>query len=195
MAEIQNVSGMRKSLSIAFLILCLIVMGSIFFFRSRIDFNNLSTEQLAVGGYYAYLWPEAYVSQFDWKLNISMRSFTWQCEFDIHDHWNPVKIQYTNPSKNLFVSEYISRQDGLWDSTETTSTIQVNANWIQNHMGEYYLSEGTTRLKVKDTLGIDVAFASNIDVTQLTDMIAQMKYIGSSQSYTNDPWTRACGTK
>ena len=162
-----------------------------------IDFNNLSIEQLTSSGFYAYVLPKDLVVNRGWNQTITMKSFNDHCvQFDTIPESNPIHIVYKDDNRTPFSLE-ISPVYQAWNRNRQITVIEVNADWIPNREAEYYIDEsGGITLKVKDQHNMDVVIHSWEDILgidEITDLISQLQYRGSSIDSSTNPWEQICG--
>jgi hypothetical protein len=155
--------------------------------------SGRSVDELKNAGYYVYAFPDQYESQHTWSKVIKFGSFDDQCkDFFANDNWNPIYVNYTDGSQNTFEVR-ISPQDRIWDSSKTTNEVTLNAAWIPEHKGVYYLTQnGGTVIKAKDSFGMDVIVTSFLSPTALADLISSLEYDGPNRSTISNPWQAAC---
>src|SRR5687767_7611297 len=186
-----------KGVFILGFILLALVIGSLAYFQTRIDFYDLSFQQLTNGGYYAYLLPESYTLPLGWKRNIrmGMGQFDWQCEGSHASNWNPVVVRYVDSSGKWLFDISIEEQDALFDDSKATDAITVPVNWIPTHRGISYPPPNGTRMKFKDRMGMEVVFSSYLKPDELVNLITKLEYVGPSVDMVGNPWKKACESK
>jgi len=174
------------------LVMIVLIGGVTIYLRNRVNFDDLSFDQLATGGYYAYVLPDTFTEQSGWTRTIHMNSFTWQCEWH-NDLWNPVEVLYKDKSGKLAFEINIEELDAIFEDSKATETVSVNADWIPTRTGTAYPLSNATYLKVYDTLGMEVVFSSNMKLDDTLKIIPAMQYMGPHPTSISDPWKKACG--
>ena len=104
------------------LVTIVLISGITIYLRNRINFDDLSFDQLATGGYYAYVLPDTLTEQSGSTRTIRMNSFTWQCEWH-NELWNPVRVWYKDKSGKLALEINIEEQDAIFEDSKATETV------------------------------------------------------------------------
>ena len=181
-----------KRILIPGLILLMVIVGYLVYFQTRIDFYNLTVQQLTDAGYYAYLLPDSYTTSLGWKRNIrmGMGQFDWQCGGSHASNWNPVVIEYHDGTGKWLFDISIEQQDALFEDSKATDSVAVHVAWIPSHTGISY--PNGTRMKFKDRIGMEVVFSSYLGSDELVNLISKLEYVGPNLKSVGNPWKNAC---
>lgn len=144
-------------------------------------------------GFYIYQFEEGYESANGWEKTIQIWSFDKHCgNLFSEDDWNPIQITYTNHAQTHFQIR-ISPQDAIFDVSQSMNSIALDADWIPNHTGDYYIgSGGETQLRIKDRFGMDVIISTFLSPKELPNLIDKLHYFGPDLESSDDPWKAHC---
>lgn len=189
--SIHAIRGRIKYIVVA-IIIAAVVLYIYTLTVDKTDYQNLTLQELSENGFYVYLFEHNYEDQNAWNRRIHMISFNFLCSAS-DNIWNPVSVSYDSELVGTMQIDLFYTDSPYFDDQKDTNTISLNAAWIPENSGEYYVSEnGEIKMRIIDKFGNEVTITSNIELQHLAALVSKLEFQGKGQSIGSNPWLDIC---
>jgi len=149
-----------------------------------------SYEELTQRGFYVYVLPEEAVKQRGWSQTVTIWSWDRHCSgVASSETFNPIRVNYGGPQDLSGLTMLIGPWSMYWDHRKPTTEAQLDTSWAEHSIAVYYVvDDDYIHLKFKDRFGIPVQIGSRLPITEVTQLINQLEYIGPPPESVIDPW-------
>ena len=157
--------------------------------RLRIDFNDLTVQQLLDQGFYVYLLDPEIAADKGLNRKIHMAYWNYHCiKQDIYPNWNPIYIAYYKEDPRYpLLSIYLSPQDALFDN-RMASSIDINTPLFSTT--NYYIAEGTHEFEFITPTGLELVVSSQLSFDQTVELLNALIVVGEIAD--GHPWEDMC---
>jgi hypothetical protein len=159
---------MTRKVTLFSIIIVILIM---IMYSRRVDFNNLSEEQLAERGYYAYVLPKDLQTDLGWTRVIRMRSFDFHCWKSMdsrNDRWNYIRIGYYDPEGSRGFEIYISPTDAIFDKNAAELLSLAYPSLESTPSRNYMVYKGS--IEFIDALDLDVVIYSSLPIEEMVSL-------------------------